>query len=67
MNRYYTDAFATNKKRAIWVHEFGHGLGASHTASSNDIMYTCPACVYNDYGYYWPTSVAVAQMNTLYP
>ncbi len=66
LNPFYTNAFATLKKQAIWTHEFGHGLGASHTGTSSDIMWSSPAYVYNNYGYYWPTSIAVSQMNTLY-
>lgn len=65
INPYYTDAFSANKKTAIWVHEFGHGLGLNH-GPSNAIMYTCPACTYNTYGYYYPVSDDIAGMNYLY-
>lgn len=65
VNTHYLGAYAANKKQAVWVHEFGHGLGLNH-GPSNAIMYTCAACVYNTYGYYYPVSDDITGMNTLY-
>jgi len=66
LNPYYTNSFSTVKRQAIWTHELGHGLGLNHSGSSAAIMYHCPACVYNTYGYYYPRPDDVAGMNTLY-
>ena len=65
INPYYANSFSTAKRRAIWVHEFGHGLGLNH-GPSNALMYTCAACVYNTYGYYYPQADDIAGMNSIY-
>lgn len=66
LNPYYTDAFTTNKRTAIYVHEFGHALGLNHATASTVMMYTSPGYVYNTYGYISPRTDDINGMNSIY-
>lgn len=57
---------AVNKLRAIDVHEFGHTLGLNHVTSNKQMMYKCPACVYNTNGFYTPQDDDKKGMNAIY-
>lgn len=65
INPYYANSYNTAKRRAAWVHEFGHALGLDH-GPSNALMNTCAPCVYENYGYYFPRPDDVAGMNSIY-
>lgn len=66
VNTYNTASFPALKIQAVFSHEIGHGLGLNHSTAGN-IMYTCPACTYNNYsGRYLPQSDDKAGMNALY-
>lgn len=66
LNTHYMASASTNLMRAIWTHEFGHAIGLAHAASSNVIMYSCPRCVYNSYGYYTMQADDRNGVNSLY-
>ena len=66
LNTYYADAYPTLKKKTVFVHEIGHAVGLHHSQYSNAVMYTCPACVYNNYYYSDPQSDDIAGMNARY-
>jgi predicted Zn-dependent protease len=65
INPYYANSYNTAKRRAVWVHEFGHALGLDH-GPSNALMNTCAPCVYENYGYYFLRPDDVAGMNSIY-
>lgn len=58
-------SLSTAARQAVWVHEFGHGLGLSHSGVSN-IMYTCARCTYNNYGRNTPNTDDRNGANALY-
>lgn len=66
LNTYYVNAFSTQKRQAVWVHEMGHSLGLDHAASVNYVMWHSPAAFWNATGLYSPRSDDVAGMNFLY-
>lgn len=66
LNPYYTDAYSSLKKRAVWTHELGHGLGLNHSAYDWAIMFHCAGCVYDTYGYYAPRSDDQLGINAIY-
>lgn len=66
LNTYYASSYSTNAKRAVWVHEIGHGVGLDHVSSTKLMMYSCASCVYTNYGYYTPQSDDIAGVNFLY-
>lgn len=66
VNTYYTNSFTVAKRKAIWVHELGHGLGLGHSALANAIMNPCAACVYVSYGTNVPITDDINGMNSLY-
>ena len=65
VNTYYLHSFSASKKQAIWVHEFGHGLGLNH-GPTNAIMRSCAACTFSTYGYYYPVTDDINGMNSIY-
>lgn len=66
LNPHYTDSYSQAKKQAVWVHEFGHGVGLNHSASSFAMMWSCPGCVYDNHFYNTPKSDDIAGANFLY-
>lgn len=66
LNTHYASSFPTNRKRAVWVHEIGHGVGLGHVSSGKQLMNSCASCVYSSYGYYTPQSDDIAGANFLY-
>lgn len=66
INTYYASSFTNNRRRAIWTHELGHGVGLDHSASSAVMMYKCASCVFLNYGYYTPQPDDVAGVNAIY-
>ncbi len=64
LNKYYTDNFPTNKKRAVAGHEFGHGIGLGHETGlvlmNPNIDYTYL------YGIYTPQQDDIDGANALY-
>lgn len=42
------DSYSAGKKALVAMHEFGHGLGLEHATSNESVMYSCPACAYNN-------------------
>lgn len=66
LNTHYTANYSVAKKQAIWVHEFGHALGLNHSQFSNNMMWHCAPCVFDQYGYYTPQGDDIAGMNTIY-
>lgn len=47
LNKYYTDAYVSNKKRAVWAHELGHCFGLNHSSITTAVMRSCPGCAYD--------------------
>ncbi|WP_416241756.1 matrixin family metalloprotease [Brachybacterium paraconglomeratum] len=68
LNTTNADKVATNEKRlrSIYSHEVGHVLGLSHASQNTSIMYTCPACVYLQHGYYTPRPDDIAGVDSIY-
>lgn len=66
LNNTYTNAFSTDKRTAIYVHELGHALGLAHSNSLAVMMYHSPAHVYNTYGFISPRTDDRSGMNAVY-
>lgn len=48
LNTYYTDSYVSNKKRTIWLHEFGHCFGLDHETINTAVMFHCAGCAYDN-------------------
>lgn len=66
INIYYTNSYTVPMRKAVWVHEIGHGAGLGHSTFSNAIMNPCSTCPYNSFGTNTPVSDDINGMNSLY-
>lgn len=65
LNSYYTNNYPTARKKVIWLHELGHGLGLGHVTVSTRVMYTSASTAYLN-GTRNPTSDDINGVNALY-
>jgi hypothetical protein len=64
-NTYYMSTASTGVRRTLIAHEIGHALGLNHS-SWGTLMYTCPRCVHNSFGFVGPQTDDLRGMNARY-
>lgn len=66
LNMTYLDGASTARKKVVWLHELGHGLGLGHVSSIARVMYTSASDAYYSGGVRTLTSDEISGINSWY-